>query len=65
MKKAAVIIAPGFEEGEAINVIDILRRAGVDCESVSLQGKQVTATKRDLTSVIKHMIICCKFVAGN
>lgn len=31
----------------------------------TVQGKQVTATKRDLTSVIKHMIICCKFVAGN
>lgn len=44
MKKAAVIIAPGFEEGEAINVIDILRRAGVYCESVSLEGKQVTGS---------------------
>ena len=46
MKKAAVILAPGFEEGEALNVIDILRRAGVDCESVSLSGKQVTGSHK-------------------
>ena len=44
MKKAAVILAPGFEEGEAVNVIDILRRAGVACESVGLEGKQVTGS---------------------
>ena len=61
MKKEAVIIAPGFEEGEAINVIDILRRAGVDCESVSLQGKQVTGSHgitivcdRELSMEIKN-----------
>ena len=46
MKKSAVILAPGFEEGEALNVIDILRRAGVDCESVSLSGKQVTGSHK-------------------
>lgn len=44
MKKAAVILAPGFEEGEAVNVIDILRRAGVACESVGLERKQVTGS---------------------
>ena len=26
MKKVAVIIAPGFEEGEALTIVDILRR---------------------------------------
>ena len=32
MKKVAVLLAPGFEEGEAIVVIDILRRLHLNVE---------------------------------
>lgn len=42
MKKAAVIIAPGFEEGEALTIIDIIRRAGIACDSVGLTEEIVT-----------------------
>lgn len=42
MKKAAVIIAPGFEEGEALTIIDIIRRAELSCDSVGLTENVVT-----------------------
>jgi 4-methyl-5(b-hydroxyethyl)-thiazole monophosphate biosynthesis len=39
MKKVFVFLTTGFEEIEAIATIDILRRAGVDVETVSLTGE--------------------------
>lgn len=43
-KKAILILAEGFEEIEAVTVIDVLRRAGVDLKSVGLSGKTVTGS---------------------
>lgn len=48
MKRAAVMIAPGFEEGEALTIIDIIRRAGVSCDSVGLTEGVVTGA-HDIT----------------
>ena len=41
-KKVEVVIANGFEEGEALVIIDIMRRAGIDCKSAGLEEKEVT-----------------------
>lgn len=30
-KKVAVLIAPGFEEGETLTIVDIIRRANITC----------------------------------
>lgn len=41
MKKVAIFLAEGFEEGESLFVIDILRRAGFQCDSVSIADEMV------------------------
>ena len=45
MKKVAVLLATGFEEGEALIVVDILRRADIHCDIVSTEDQpQVTGS---------------------
>ena len=39
-KKIAVLLADGFEEGEALLTVDVLRRAGFTCDTVSV-GEEV------------------------
>ncbi|MGQ1889945.1 DJ-1 family glyoxalase III [Thermophagus sp. OGC60D27] len=45
MKKAAIFIAPGFEEVEALTPADVLKRAGADVELISItEDKNVTGS---------------------
>lgn len=47
MSKVAVFFATGFEEIEALTVVDLLRRAGIDCFMVSVTGdRQVTSSHK-------------------
>ncbi|MGE4586180.1 MAG: DJ-1 family glyoxalase III [Mangrovibacterium sp.] len=39
MKTTAIFLASGFEEIEAITVIDVLRRAGIPVQTVSMTGQ--------------------------
>lgn len=39
--RTAVIFAPGCEEGEALTIVDIFRRAGLECDAVGLGGREV------------------------
>lgn len=38
-KKIAVHLAEGFEEIEAVSIVDVLRRAGLDIVTISVTGK--------------------------
>lgn len=40
MKKVNIYLADGFEEIEAVTVIDVLRRAGIEVKAVSVTGKK-------------------------
>lgn len=45
MKKTAMLFANGFEEVEALTVVDLLRRADIVCDIVALDdGKTVTGS---------------------
>ena len=44
MVKVAVIVAPGCEEGETLTIVDMLRRAEIDCEMVGLEAAEVAGT---------------------
>ncbi|WP_394405131.1 DJ-1 family glyoxalase III [Streptococcus sp. 20-1249] len=44
MAKVAVILAPGFEEIEALTPVDVLRRATIDCQMIGLVDRSVTGS---------------------
>lgn len=37
MEKVAVLMAEGYEEGETLTIVDILRRAGISCETFAVK----------------------------
>ena len=48
MSKAAVFFGTGYEEIEALAVVDILRRAGVETPMVSITGERSVAGSHDI-----------------
>ena len=45
MTKVLVPLAPGFEEMEAVTIIDVLRRGGVEVTTASLDARPVNASR--------------------
>jgi len=44
VSRVLVPLAPGFEEIEAIAIVDLLRRAGIEVQTASLDGPEVTGS---------------------
>lgn len=53
--KVAVLIANGSEEIETITPVDVMRRAGISCETVSVSGKTVICSRG--VSVVADKVI--------
>ena len=47
MSKVNVYLADGFEEVEGLTVVDLLRRAGIETDMVSIMGrKEITGARK-------------------
>ena len=44
MKKVAVMFADGTEEVEALTVVDVMRRANIHCDIVSVNGREIKSS---------------------
>ncbi|HWR40199.1 MAG TPA: DJ-1 family glyoxalase III [Patescibacteria group bacterium] len=53
--KVQVFLADGFEEMEAVGVIDVLRRAGITVETVSITGRREVKGAHELTVLADNL----------
>lgn len=51
MSKVLIFLADGHEEIEALTVVDLLRRAGIDIETVSITGKKEVTGSHRITTI--------------
>ena len=49
MAKTVLFLAEGFEEIEALTVVDLLRRAGIECVTASINGDTAVKGSHDIT----------------
>lgn len=48
-KKVGMMVANGYEEVEMLTVVDLLRRAGMTCEIISVTGKKELTSSHQVT----------------
>ncbi len=57
MKKLAVFLAPGFEEIEALTIVDYARRAGIDVTTVSVPKENEENPSQSVTGSHKITVV--------
>ncbi|MGL5151218.1 MAG: DJ-1 family glyoxalase III [Clostridium sp.] len=48
MKRVAVLMSNGFEEIEALTVVDVLRRGNIHCDMVSIENNEYVTGSHDI-----------------
>ena len=56
MSKVAVFFGTGYEEIEALTVVDILRRAGIETEMVSITGEKAVTSSHQITVAMDKVL---------
>ena len=56
MKKIAVVLADGFEEIEALTCVDVLRRAGFTCDTVSTMGRETVKSSHGIPVIADKLM---------
>ncbi len=51
MARVAVFFATGYEEIEALTVVDLLRRAGIDTETVSISNERAVTGRSGISTI--------------
>ena len=54
-KKVAVMLANGFEEIEALSIVDIMRRANIKCDMVSIKNEMVNGSHGIIVKADKNI----------
>ncbi len=65
MKKAYVILADGFELIEAMTPVDVLRRCGVEVETLSITGALEVNSSQGVSVIADKLFIGDKFKEGD
>jgi len=60
-KRVAIFLAEGMEEIEALTVVDLLYRAGIPCETVSITNSNVVTSSHDVSVVCDREIDDTRF----
>ena len=56
MKKAGIFFAPGFEEIEALTVVDLLRRVNIEAECIAINNEKTVTGSHNITVVMDKVI---------
>ncbi|SFB85611.1 DJ-1 family glyoxalase III [Butyrivibrio sp. YAB3001] len=56
MAKTAIFLADGFEEIEALTVVDLLRRAGIEIITASIMGRKEVTGSHNITVLADALI---------